>query len=397
MLLEVPPENVRVVFVRGSGCYGINGADTVSFDAALMSKAVGKPVRVELSRKDEMAWENYGMPFVIDQRAGIDAAGNVIAWDYEAWSAGLGGRPSYDRPGNLITGQLAGFEPAPFAPRSPAPAPTDPLDNNRNTVPSYLAGCAGGRCLGAGTIRSERVLSHRLVSAFFTGPLRSPERLQNTFAHECFMDEIAARVKADPVTYRLRHLRDPRLMDVIRAAAKAASWETRPSPAPGGRKTGVASGRGIACVVYEGGNGWVATVAEVDVHQDTGAVDVKRLVVAQDSGPVSNPDGIRNQIEGGSLHSISRALLEELTWDDEKVTSVDWRSYHTFPLGFRIPVIESVLVNRADAEAAGAGEAAATVVVAAIGNAIFDATGARVRQAPFTPERVKAALGLRLA
>lgn len=342
-----------------------------------------------------MAWENYGMPFVIDQRAGVDATGNLIAWDYEAWSAGLGGRPSYDRPGNLITGLLAGFEPAPLTPRSPAPAPTDPLDNNRNTVPSYLAGCVGGSCLGAGTIKSERVLTHRVSSPFFTGPLRSPERLQNTFAHECFMDEVAALVKADPVDYRLRHLRDPRLIEVVRTAAKAANWETRPSPRPGVRRTGVASGRGIACVVYEGGNGWVAMVAEVDVNQDTGAIDVRRLVIAQDSGPISNPDGMRNQIAGGALHSMSRALMEEVTWDNQKVTSIDWRSYHTFPLGFRIPDIESVLINRVDAEAAGAGEASATAVAAVIGNAIFDATGARIRQVPFTPARVKAALALR--
>ena len=397
LLLSLPPDRVRVIFVRGSGCYGINGADTVSFDAALMSKAVGKPVRVELSRRDEMGWENYGMPFVVDQRAGIDNDGNVIAWDYEAWSAGLGGRPSYDRPGNLITGLLAGFEPAPLVARSPAPAPADPLDNNRNTVPSYFAGCAGGACLGAGTIKSERALSHRVASPFFTGPLRSPERLQNTFAHECFIDEIAAQVASDPVAYRLRHLRDPRLIEVVRAAAKAAGWETRPSPNRGAPRTGVASGRGMGCVVYEGGNGWVSMVAEVDVDQASGAVYVKRLVVALDSGPISNPDGIKNQIEGGALQSLSRALMEEVTWDDQKVTSVDWRSYQTFGLGFKIPVIESVLINRVEAEASGAGEAAATVVAAAIGNAIFDATGARLRRVPFTADRVKAALSTRPA
>lgn len=397
LVLGLSPDKVRVIFVRGSGCYGINGADTVSLDAALMSKAVGKPVRVELSRRDEMGWENYGMPFAVDQRAGVDAEGNVIAWDYEAWSAGLGGRPSYDRPGNLITGRLAGFEAAPLAPRSPAPVPTEPLDNNRNTVPSYLAGCAGGKCLGAGTIKSERVLSHRVNSPFFTGPLRSPERLQNTFAHECFMDEIAAQAKVDPVAFRLRHLRDPRLSEVVRAAAKAANWETRPSPKADAARTGIASGRGMACVVYEGGNGWVSMVAEVDVDQGTGSIDVKRLVVALDSGPISNPDGIKNQIEGGALHSLSRALMEELTWDDQKVTSVDWRRYRTFPLGFKIPVIESVLINRVEAEASGAGEAAATVVIAAIGNAVFDATAARLRQVPFTPERVKAALTARPA
>ena len=211
------------------------------------------------------------------------------------------------------------------------------------------------------------------------------------------MDEVAAHVKADPVAYRLRHLRDPRLTEVVRASAKASNWETRPSPRPGARKTGVASGRGIACGVYEGSNGWVSMVAEVDVNQDTGAIDVKRLVVAQDSGPISNPDGIRNQIEGGALFCMSRALMEELTWDDQKVTSFDWRTYRTFSLGFRIPVIETVLINQVDVEAAGAGEAAGIVVAAAIGNAIFDATGARIRQVPFTAERVKAALGLRPA
>jgi CO/xanthine dehydrogenase Mo-binding subunit len=397
LLLGLQPDNVRVVFVRGSGCYGINGADTVSFDAALMSAAVGKPVRVEFTRRDEMAWENYGMPFLIDQRAGVDAAGNVIAWDYEAWSAGLGGRPSYDRPGNLITGRLSGFEAAPLVPRSPAPDPTGPLDNNRNMVPSYLAGCAGGSCLGSGTIKSERVLSHRVASPFFTGPLRAPERLQNTFAHESFMDEIAAQVKVDPVAYRLRHLRDPRLIEVVRAATTAARWEPRPSPRPGAGRAGVVSGRGVACAVYEGTNGWVAMVVELDVNQDAGTIDVKRIVVAQDSGPISNPDGMKNQIEGSTLFCMSRALMEELTWDDQKVTSVDWRSYRTFPLGFRIPIIESILINQVDAEAAGAGETAGTVVAAAIGNAIFDATGARIRQVPFTPDRVKAALGLRPA
>jgi nicotinate dehydrogenase subunit B len=396
LLLGLPVENVRVIFTRGSGCYGINGADTVSYDAAILSQAVGKPVRVQLSRKDEMAWENYGAAFVIDQRAGVDGSGAIVAWDYEAWSPALGGRPGYDRPGNVITGQLLGHEPAPFAPRSPAPDPAGALNNNSNAVPSYVAGCVGGRCGGAGTVKSERVLSHSVRSPFFTGPLRSPARLQNTFAHESFMDEIAAHAKADPVAYRLRHLSDDRLKHVVQEAAREAAWMARRSPRPDAPRAGIVSGRGVACVAYEGDNGYVAMVAEVDVDQATGHVKATRFVVAQDCGPISNPDGMRNQIEGGALQGMSRALGEEVTWDDQRVTSVDWRSFHSLPLGVEVPAIQSVLVNRTDVEATGAGETAITVVAAAIGNAIFDATGARLREIPFTPERIKAALDARV-
>jgi nicotinate dehydrogenase subunit B len=391
-LLGLPPAQVRVVFMRGSGCYGINGADTVSFDAALLSQAVGRPVRVQLSRQDEMAWENFGMAFVIDQRAGVDADGNLVAWDYEAWSPALGGRPGYERPGNVVTGALVGGQPVAVAPRSPAPQPARPLDNGSNTAPSYVAGCVGDVCRGTGTLRTERVLSHRVPSPFFTGPLRAPERLQNTFAHECFMDEVAARVGADPVEYRLRHLRDPRLSAVVKAAGVAAKWDARPSPRPNRPATGVVSGRGIGCVLYEGDNGYLAMVAEVSVDQSTGVITVTRLVGAQDCGPISNPNGVRSQFEGGALHGMSRALYEEVTWDERHVTSVDWRGYRTFPVGTKVPTIECVLIDQPGVDANGAGETAITVTAAAIGNAVFDATGARLREVPFTPARVKAAL-----
>ncbi len=392
MLLGLKPENIRVIFRRGSGCYGINGADTVTYDAALLSQAVGKPVRIQLTRKDEMAWENYGFAFTIDERAGLDAQGNIVAWDHEAWSPVLGNRPVYSYPGNVITGFLAGFQPEEFRPRSPAPEPTS-FSNNSNAIPSYVVGHVGGADHGAGTIKSERALLHNVVSPFRTGPLRSPQRLQNTFAHESFMDELAARVKADPVEFRLRHLSETRMIDVVKAAAKAASWDARPSPK--GRvasATGVASGRGISCVAYEGENGYSAMVAEVEVDLATGKLTVKRIVVSVDAGPISNPDGLRNQCEGGALQGLSRALGEEVTWDDHNVTSVDWRTYHSLPLGFAVPKVEVVLLNRPDQPATGAGETAITVVAGALGNAIFDATGARVRQVPFTPERIKAAL-----
>jgi nicotinate dehydrogenase subunit B len=394
LLLGLPVDHVRVIYRRGAGCYGLNGADTVSYDAALLSQAVGRPVRVQLSRRDEMAWENYGQAYVIDQRVGVDRDGTIIAWDYEAWAPQLGSRPGYDKPGNVVTGWLAGFEPQRVVAR-PASAVTDQFRNNSNAAPSYVVGCVGGACGGAGTVRSERVLSHTVPSPLFTGPLRSPARLQNTFAHECCLDEVAAHVRADPVAYRLRHLRDRRLIEVVQAVAKAAAWKARPSPQPQWRSTGLARGRGMACVVYEGDNGYGAMVTEVEVEQATGKLHVTRFVAALDCGPISNPDGLRAQIEGGTLQGLSRALGEEVTWDAQQVTSIDWQTYHSLPLGFDVPRIDSVLLNRTDVPAAGAGETVITLVAAALGNAIFDATGARLRQVPFTPERLKVALEAR--
>ncbi|HVA93469.1 MAG TPA: molybdopterin cofactor-binding domain-containing protein [Candidatus Dormibacteraeota bacterium] len=394
ILLGLKPENVRVIFRRGAGCYGLNGADTVSFDAALLSQAVGKPVRIQLTRKQEMAWENYGFAFVLDERAGLDAHGNIVAWEQEAWAPVLGNRPGYRTPGNVITGLLAGFEPEAFEPRSPAAEPTE-YRNNGNAASSYMAGRVGGVAQGTGTIQSERSLLHNVVSPFWTAPLRSPQRLQNTFAQESFMDELAAKAQIDPLEFRLRHLSEPRLIDVVRAAAKGANWEARLSPNPNRKKTGIASGRGMSCVAYEGSNGYAAMVAEVDVDQETGKITVKRIVIANDAGPISNPDGLRNQMEGGALQGLSRALLEEVTWDDQNVTSVDWLTYHSLYLGFDVPKVDTILLNRPDRNATGAGETAITIVSAALGNAIFDATGARIRQVPITAERVKAALAAR--
>ncbi len=388
-------DNVRVIFVRGSGCYGLNGSDAVSFDAALLSHAVQRPVRVQLSRRDEMAWgENYGAACVVEQTAGIGPSGAIVAWDCETWSVALGGRPGYDRPGNVITGFLAGYDPQTITSQAAA-QPTGEMRNGSNAAPSYVAGYIGGHAGGAGKIRSERVLARTVKSPFFTGPLRSPLRLQNTFAHECFMDELSAHAKADPVEYRLQHLKEKRIIQVVKAAAAAAKWEVRPSPRALRPHEGIANGRGMACVAYEGENGYVALIAELDVDQTSGRVLPKRFVVAQDCGPISNPAGVRNQIEGGVLQGMSRALGEEVTWDDKSVTSTSWGTYHSLPLGFEVPIIESVLIDKESVPATGAGETAITVVAAAIGNAIFDATGARLRQLPFTAALVKAALNAR--
>jgi nicotinate dehydrogenase subunit B len=267
----------------------------------------------------------------------------------------------------------------------PAKPPSGKVQNQSNTVPSYFAG-AGGK------ISRARALTHTVRSPFFTGPLRSPLRIQNTFANECFMDELCIRAKADPVAFRLKHLDDARVIGVIQAAAKAAGWDARTSPNTNGQKTGVAHGRGIACVDYEGGNGYAALVAEVEVNLETAVVRPTRFVVAIDCGPISNPDGLRNQTEGGLLQGMSRALVEEVSWDKRHITSTDWETYNSLHLDYEIPTIETVFVTPLGVPALGAGETAITVTPAAIGNAIFDATGARLRNLPFTPERVKAAL-----
>ena len=390
-LTGLPLDSVRVIYVRGSGCYGLNAADTVSFDAALLSQAVQRPVRVQLTRQDEFISENYGSACVIEQQAALDASGTIDGWDCETWVASLGGRPGYEQPGNVITGMLAGFDPETIVPQTAA-APARELHNGSNAVPSYVVGCVNRNCAGAGSIRSERVLTHEVKSPFFTGPLRSPLRLQNTFAHECFMDEISSFVKADPVAYRLRHLKEKRIIDAVKAAAKAANWETRPSPRANLARIGTVTGRGIACVAYEGDNGFAALVAEVEVDPATGQVQARRFVIGHDCGPISNPDGLRSQIEGGILQGTSRALGEQITWDDHKVTSIDWATYTTLSVGFQLPVIEIALIDRPEEKATGAGETAITLVAAAIGNAIFDATGARLREVPFTPDHVKAAL-----
>ena len=388
MLLGLPLDSVRVIYSRGSGCYGLNGADAVSFDAAILSQAAGRPVRLQFSRQDEMMWENFGSAMVVEHRAGVTADGRILAWDRENWVASLGNRPGYDQPGNVISGMLTGYPPEPLEP-GPAKPPAGTLRNGSNTVPSYFAGCIAGKCGGGGTIKSERVLTHTVRSPFFTGPLRSPLRIQNTFATECFMDELSAHAKSDPVAFRLQHLRDSRVIGVLNAAARAAGWAPRPSPTPAVAQTGVATGRGIACVAYEGENGYAALVAEVTVDLESGIVRPVRFVVALDCGPVSNPDGLRNQIEGGILQGTSRALVEEVTWDDRRITSVDWETYHSLHLDYEIPTIETVFVTPVGVAATGAGETAITVTPAAIGNAIFDATNVRLRHLPFTPARVK--------
>ena len=391
-LLSIPAANIEVLLVEGSGCYGHNGADPVTLDAALLSQAVGKPVRVQYNRRDEMtAGDYYGHPMVSNEKVGLDANGSIIAWDYEnvrlqhgEGGIGMGGAA----PGNEIPGVLAGF---PTAKIVPTTTPTNPTayNNFSNNIPSYVTGNINGVSSGTGIVASQRVLNRTADSPFFTAWLRSPDRLQNTWAHESFMYEIAASLKLDPVQYRTRHLADQRLINLINAVTQKALWDTRFSPKPGNARTGVVTGRGFSCVLYEGLAGYTAMVAEVSVDQDKGIITVTKVTAGIDTGPVVSPNGLRNQLEGQVIQGISRTLFEEVKFRNQGaggfITSRDWVSYPVLSFGYQLPEIDTVLINNLKAPATGAGECLITIVAAAIGNAVYDATGVRMRQIPLTP------------
>jgi CO/xanthine dehydrogenase Mo-binding subunit len=375
--LGLPAQSVHVIYVEGSGCYGLNGADNVALDAAVISQLVGRPVRVQYMRADEHQWENYGQPYVISLKGGLDGSGKVVAWDYTAWTASRGGRPG--PPANLASGILLGFPETPLAP-SPPPTPTSPPNSvdGSNSGPSYV-------------IPSQRLITHTGIHSFMAGPLRSPSRIQNTFANESFIDELAYAANADPVAFRLAHLKDQRLIDVINLAAQMANWQAGPA-ASQLSKGRFKTGRGFAAMLYEGNNGYNAAVFQVTVDTTTGKVAVDSVWSAQDCGPILNPDGMRAQAEGCLMQAISRALIEEVKWGANGITSKDWVTYPVVRFNAMPKSFQFQAIDRPDQPVWGAGEVLITNGPAAIANAIFDATGKRLRQLPFTPARVRAAL-----
>ncbi|MEP7199301.1 MAG: molybdopterin cofactor-binding domain-containing protein [Chloroflexota bacterium] len=366
-LLGMPVEKVHLMHVEGSGCYGQNGADDVAADAVLLSQAVGKPVRVQWSRADEFVWEPKSAAMVMDVRAGLDAHGDVIAWDYQVWSPSHSARPRFAQ--QLLAAQLMSGQPAP---------PTRfYIGGDFNAVTSYA-------------FPNERVAIHWLPSSTLrVSSFRSLGGTGNTFANESFMDELAAAAGADALEFRLCYLHDERAREVLQTAAARAGWDVHPSART--LKDGMAEGRGLAFVQYGDEGAIVACIAFVRVDSTSGAVRVKRIVVAHDCGLIINPDGVKNQIEGNIIQALSRALKEEVQFDEARVTSVDWQTYPILTFS-EVPDIEIVLINRPDQPAVGVGEPATVTSAAAVANAIFDATGARVRQVPFTPQRVLAAL-----
>jgi CO/xanthine dehydrogenase Mo-binding subunit len=367
-LLKLPPERVRVIFAESAGCYGHNGADDAAADAALLSQAAGRPVRVQWMRHDEHGWEPKGVPMVMDVRGGVDARGAVVAWDYAVWSATHSTRP-VAHAGNLLAGQLVGLTPKAV-----------PIGGDRNARHGYV-------------FPNSRVVIHWLPGVpLRVSSLRGLGAPQNSFANESFMDELAAAAGADPVEFRLRHLKEPRAVAVVEAAARLAGWQPRPSPRPAAAGGTVATGRGVAYAQYENAQAYVAMVADVEVNRRTGAVRVTKAFVAHDCGLVINPDGVRNQVEGNVLQTISRTLKEEVQFDRSRVTSLDWRGYPILTFAEAPDDVVITLIDRPEERSMGAGEPAACPVPAAVANAVYDATGARLRRVPLTPERVKAAL-----
>jgi CO/xanthine dehydrogenase Mo-binding subunit len=362
-MFSLPLEDVRAIYVEGAGCYGRNGHEDAAADAALLARALGKPVRVQWMRADEHGWDPKGPPTLIDVQAGLDAQGNVTAWHSQFHiPQGVAG------PVALVAADLAG------------------LPHEMNISPGNILNDTGVPYVFPNVL----TVAHRLADTPLRPSwIRSPGRMQNTFANEAFMDELAIAAKADPFEFRTRHLRDPRGEAVLKRLQALASWSGRGTPERTGR--GIATGRGVAYVKYELVRTYVGIVATVEVDRRTGAIRVRHCAVVQDCGQVINPDGTRNQIEGNVLQTVSRTLLEQVKFDRSRVTTLDWVSYPilTFP---QIPAVDIELIDRPAEKPWGVGECAAAVVPAAISNAVFDAVGVRLRSVPFLPDKVLAAL-----
>jgi nicotinate dehydrogenase subunit B len=368
VITRLPPDRIRLVYLDGSGCYGRNGHEDASADAALIAIAIGQPVRVQWMRHDETALAPKSPPRSMDLEAALDANGNLVGWKGDFY---------------IALNHIQAFKPLDF-----------PLLSATETGVSRPGNWVGFLFQNAGApyaVPNIEVTTKHVAQTFLrSAHLRSPGRIENSFANESFMDEVAHLAGADAAEYRLRHLQDPRAKDVIQAAMKTAEWVARPSAsiAPQSR---LAKGRGIAYVRYNNAITYVATVAEVEVDRQSGAVRVLRLVVAHDCGQMINPDGVLNQIQGGAIQTVSRTLMEDVRWSGSQIESVDWATYPILRFG-QVPKVEAVLINRPGQPSWGAGEQTPTTIPAAIANAIFDATGARLRQIPFTPDRVRAAL-----
>jgi len=364
-MFSLPNSDVRVIYVDGSGCYGRNGHEDAAADAALLARGVGRPVRVQWTRADEHGWDPKGPPTLMDLQAGLDASGNVVAWYSQLYiPEGGGGTGSV----KLVAAELAGL------PFDKGMYPGNIINNS--AIPY--------------TFPNVRTVAHRLAETPFRPSwIRAPGRMQNTFCNEAFVDELAAATGADPLEFRLRYLNDARGTELLKRLARLAQWQGRTAAKPASGE--VATGRGVTYVKYELARTYVGAVADVEVNRKSGEVRVKHFAVVQDCGQIINPDGVRNQIEGSVIQTVSRTLKEELTFDRSRVTSLDWDSYPilTFP---EIPEVDVDLIDRPTEKPWGAGEPPAAVVPSAISNAVFDAVGVRLRSVPFTPAKVRAAL-----
>ncbi len=368
----LPAQKIRLLYLDGSGCYGRNGHEDATADAALIATLTGKPVRVQWMRADETARAPKSPPRAMDMEAGFDPDGKLVAWSAEF---------------HIALNHIVAFKPLDF----PLLAASDLGQPKPGNWVGFLFQNAGAPY----ALPNIQVKTRHIAETFFrSAHLRSPGRIENSFANESFMDELAAAAGADPAEFRLRHLKDPRGIAVIEAALKRAGWQSRSGTQAATQKGDVAQGRGLAYVRYNNATTYVAAVAEVEVNRKTGEVRVQRVCVGHDCGQIINPDGLANQIEGGVIQTVSRTLMEQVQWTRDKVTSEDWASYPIlrFP---DVPRVDVDMIDRPGTPSWGAGEPTATAIPAAIGNAIYDATGARLRSIPFTPDRVLQALAKR--
>lgn len=365
--LGLDPRNVRLVYLDGAGCYGMNGHEDAAADAAIMSQAVGKPVRVQWMREDEHGLDPKGPPQVLEMRGSVDAQGRIAAWETQAWLL--------ENTKNLLTVTLLG-----------------PQAAGLNQVQGTFVGQQQGNSDPPYTIADMQTLVHWQQSTpLRAANLRAPGKLGNAFAVESFTDELAVLAGADPLAFRLQALSDSRAHDVLQSVARRMPWQARPAAFLTAAGGATARGRGIAYVHFKQSEGYVAIGADVEVDRTSGSVRVLRIVCAQDIGMMINPDNVHAQVEGNILQTISRVLSEEVLFDQERVTSLDWSSYPI--LTFQdLPILDIDLIDRRFEKSTGSGEAATAPVPAAIANAIYDATGTRLRQVPFTPARVKEAL-----
>jgi CO/xanthine dehydrogenase Mo-binding subunit len=370
--LKLPPSAVRCIHTEGSGCYGHNGADDAALDAALLARAVpGLPVRVQWMRDDEFAWSPYGCAMVMHVKGGVDSTGRIVDWDYEVWSNTHSMRPA-DPQGNNLLASWHLAEPQKHG--RPANVPIQfGGGSDRNAVPLY-------------EFPNQRVLNHLIPEMpLRISALRTLGAYSNVFASECFLDELAEAANADPVAFRLAHLKDPRAQAVIERVAAMANWK------PGEKGDGT-RGRGIGFSKYKNSACYVAVVADVEVDRASGRVRVPRAWAATDAGLVINPDGLIAQIEGGVVQSTSWTLHEQVRFDKNGILSREWANYPILTMP-EAPKVAVELINRPNERPLGAGEGSQGPAVAAIGNAFAHATGKRLRDLPFTPERVKKALG----
>jgi CO/xanthine dehydrogenase Mo-binding subunit len=364
--LGLPKEKVRMIYLEGSGCYGMNGHEDAAADAAILSRAIGRPVRVQWSREDELGWDPKGPPQLISISGAVSADGRILDWRTEMWiSKTTRGLPNIP----LLAPEAAGLEHVPGL-------NTGLISQNGD--PPYSA-------------ESIQVIAHWLKDApLRPAPIRSPGKPANCFAVESFVDELAAAAGVDPVEFRLRGLKDPRAIEVIKRTAAMMKWQPQAYQLAS-TSNAIARGRGFAYIHYKHSESYVGMGMEVAVERATGRIAVERVACAHDCGQIINPDGVRAQIEGSILQTISRVLMEEVTFDRSRVLSVDWASYPILRFS-GVPKIDIELIDRPTEKPVGAGEAACTTVGPALANAVHNATGARLRTVPFTPERVKLAL-----